>query len=800
MKKILICDYSYKRYLLIYKASHSSFDYKIMSKDEFYKTALFDYSSDPIPYLLQKETYDYSDWKKLIRIIQHGDYEIKPTDEKRIAELKHSLTSYYQELEQQNLIEKDPLADYEFKNVDIFLFEADEDKEIKASLNRKGYKYKELHFADLSDVVPNPGPKSLLFSNKLDQFAYIFADIRKKILRDKVSPDSIAILVKDDADIYYCDLMADAFNIRIEKTRTKPLTTIPEIKRYLEQAFSARSFPPVEETDNEMMKNLEQLIDTYHLRTMRDFDFTYASLQEILGSQLVRETENTAGVKVSANLIFDPSLHYYVSNYTSDDFYKISDDNNIFIDAELEVLSINPSYALTKLDRRLKLNFLLFNDIAFVSRVKLHQKDKIYDSPFVNEFKNEWPKTISASINKDGLYTQAAFNLIHSMYLDDIKARPNEKYRYYDNRFNSLVSYEPKENFSISNFESYASCPFRYYLEKVININKYDTEFDDFSMRFGTFIHKIFEDIYKPDYDFEKAFKAGEKEFYEETKKRGKEVTDKEEVFLATSKNYLKTFAEVISSQKNCAHITSTAIEEPLSLDITSDKTGITYNIKGRTDKIIFSKANLSYYTIVDYKTGSTEFDLETVFLGKNLQLPLYSIALEETRPDILKDAKYAGFAIQHPYQKSPITNKDQPTSMEDYASKTKFVGLALGDVDYFHSFDETIETGENVKKLKDGQYLSVKNLFVDASSTLQGKYTYGDFLSDTKSAAIETLDNVHNGHFEISPKKYSSDDDPCSYCSYRDICYRKVSDYKDLTDEIKKHFHLQVTEESEDA
>ena len=60
--------------------------------------------------------------------------------------------------------------------------------------------------------------------------------------------------------------------------------------------------------------------------------------------------------------------------------------DRVLTDAELQAEGLNPSYVRTALDRRLKLNFLRYSKIAMLSRVEEHLQDKIYDSPFLEEF------------------------------------------------------------------------------------------------------------------------------------------------------------------------------------------------------------------------------------------------------------------------------------------------------------------------------------------------------------------------------------------------------------------------------
>ena len=799
MKKLIICDYIYKRYLLKYKASHE-FTYKIMTKNELYDSLCFSYSDDALKILLKAEQYDYSATRKLTEILKIADLTIKAKDSENIKERKQKSAGFLEILKKENAIIYDDLINEELKNTEIYLFESQEDQQLKIVLNSKGYSYQEIGFADLDSQRFN-GPKNYLFGNKLDQFNFIFSDIRKKILKDNISPHDIAILVKDENDYYYLDLMSDLYDIKIEKTKTIPLISKPQVKQYLLTSYQNKK---LEIDDNETdlsLKTVYEVIKKYDLNSYQDFDFAFISLQEMLSSLSEQTKENNSGVRILTKIIFDPSLIFYITNYTSDDFYKIYDDNNIFIDAELKELGINTSYTLTKLDRRLKLNFLLYNKIEFVSRVKLHLKDKIYDSAFVKEFAKSWPMPIAISYNKDGLYTEKASELLNTIYFDSINSKPQGKYRSYSNRFQGINSYSTDAKFNISSLDSYADCPFKYLLDKVLKLNNYDAEFDDLNMRFGTFTHEIFEDIYKADFNFENVFLKAYENFVKSAKSDDSLNKDKEDIWINTVKYFLKYYVDAIRSQLSHSKIVKTKNEEPMHLTIPSTKKDISYTLNARIDKIIFSQGEQStYYTIVDYKTGSTAFDYKKVFLGSSLQLPLYALALQNPENSaITEGARFAGFGIQHPYYKKILYQKDNPITEETYLNNVSIMGLAYIGEDYLKSFDNTYKL-TNAGDIKKATYLKFNLNFLNDTSNLNKKisYTYNDLFTDVKEATAKMLDRIYSGDFSIKPTKQGTND-ACKSCNFRDIWYRSGNDYHDLAPEIRKHFN-NANEEDEDA
>ena len=116
MKKLIICDYIYKRYLLKYKASHD-FPYKIMTKNELYDSLCFSYSEEALKILLETKQYDYSALKLLTDILKPGDLSIKDKDTNNIKEKKKKLNIYLELLKKNKAIIYDDLINEELKNL-----------------------------------------------------------------------------------------------------------------------------------------------------------------------------------------------------------------------------------------------------------------------------------------------------------------------------------------------------------------------------------------------------------------------------------------------------------------------------------------------------------------------------------------------------------------------------------------------------------------------------------------------------------------------------------------------------------
>ncbi len=792
--KILITDYCYKRYLLIYKAKpdNHNFDYKLMSKDEFFSSFFFEYKKDkklpnnPIPLILKGKKYDYSAASKLKRILQVGYYQDEESDSERLKAVKKELQSFKSQLESQKAIVKDDLFSYEIKNSEIYLFESDDDFELKEALKRNKIRFKELHFSNLEEPKKEPkGPRSLIFSDKTEQFLYIFADIRKQIIKEKKDPSTIAVLLQSEADFYYCDLFSDLFDIKIEKTISTPLSNIPSVKKYLNNAFETKKITIDENEQDEDLTTLYSLIKDFGLVELskENFDFAFITLQEIVSSHIKKEKENNNGVKILTDILFDPNLLFYMTDYNSDVFYKIFDDNSIYPDDILKELKVNPSYIRSKLDRRKKLNFLLHNSIAFVSRVKLHLSDKIYDSPFVTDKECEtWPKAEKASDNIDGLYTKKAASFLTSIRLDELKASPNQMlgYRDYNHSASPVSLFNPQKEFKVTELEAYNSCPFKYLLENKLGLNNFDPKSDDFAARFGSFVHKIMENIFESDFDYDTEFENVKAECLDKKTPRSL----KEEVFLEVIKPKMKVFIDHLHEQVKPDDIEKIEKEFDLTLSLSSSS-GKEYKLKGRADRIVVTKSDsFKYYTIIDYKTGHPDtFEYKYVCEGGALQLPLYKLAYDEMEAKEF-DYKFGGVGIQHPYSKKAL-KADIKAEDKQIESFTKLCGLLNETENYQNNFGNK-------------KYLKADFPFKNVNSVAKkSNYTVSDLFDDAKQAAIKTMNSINEQKFDIAPKQFKNNSEPaCMYCNYKDVCYHKRSDF----DSAYKRIDAIFSESNEEA
>jgi len=794
----IVTDPCYQKLLLQFKDKHPDFDCKLLTKEELIDRLSFSYSSDPIPYLLTKEKYDYSRLKQIVKILRVAD-----------ASQNEELQALKTDLELKGYLQKDEYGSYELQKKKIYLFEDDEDLELKGLLKRSNLSFEDLHFEDLDFKTKyETQPTIYLFSDKFLQFTFIYSDIRSQIVKNGFKPSDISIILKDSTDYYYVSLLADIFNIKTGLTYSLPLINDEEVKKTVEDYCSTKKFVfPSKIQKGSAIEALKRIVDTYQLDKLPDQQFAFSNLQEILASYSVSFASEQGLVQGRTDIDFDPNSLIYVTDFQHDVFYSVHDDTNIYSDQELVKVGANPSYALTRLDRRKKLNYIKYMNISSLSRVKLHLSDKIYDSQFLEEMK--W-KAENKSINEEGLYTNAAIKLLSSKIKDDFFEKKTADYKDYDHSYQLITSRIPfPKEFSVTAFNDYFKCPFYYYLNKVLKLEQ-DDPFDDTYLRdFGSFCHFIFENIYSPTFDFDIRFKEAKQDFIDQRKKQNIETGNKELAFLDFSYFWLSHYTAIARMQFTSLDKVKEAYERPVTFSLTSSVSKRNYHLKGRIDKLVFTPGckDRQYYTILDYKTGSETFNIKEVFLGGSLQLPLYAYALtQDENAKEIAGYEPTGFGIQHIIQKTPVKDTNKTVSDKAFLSVLKTTGVTYLSMDYLSFFDKSAlkSNGKDISA-RGGQYLRTSVGYGDKDSVLCPKlskfYSYQYLMDDALKASSLVLDHIYDQDFSIAPLIMKAQEDPfCSNCSYRDICYRNKDDIKNVQSQVQLHFHCPDNDDSDDS
>ena len=788
-KSVIITDLAYAKKLYQLKDKWSEKDIKIITKRELVDKLSFSYIKDPIYFLIQERKMEYSKAKRIAQILRLADL----SKDNRLNDLYNSLLS-------NGYIKNNPYSDIEYKDYKIYLFEMDEDIEIRNFLNRQKVEFNNLLFSDFSMKENNLSNLEILyFKTKYYQYNYLFSKLRKEIIDGTIKDkEKITILVDNEYDLYYINMLSSIYKIDVKSILNRKIIFSEKIKEILNKIYKERNLSVVDGT-NEYGALVLDFIKKYDLNNL-DFDFAYLNLVEMLSAYTYKESFSNKGIKATSTFTINDDYNF-ITNFRCDSFYKEYADKEVLSDMELNNVGLNTSYIKTMLDKRLKLNYLKYNNISMISRCELHLSDSIFDSQFIEEYnlKNNIKHVLN---NEEGFYTTEALKLLEVDLYDSAfykKQVINRDIRSYDHTFKKFdTPYITNENktWSLTDLESFINCPYKYYLNKIIPLKDDDL----YNRALGTLIHTVCENIYKSDYNFDLEFDRGVNEFKKMYENNNIAYDIKFDSYLEIVRFWLNKFMKNIrhiftsnmlqvyttKSILNGEEVTDHEIKVPYEIKDEAN----TYKLSGRIDKIVWTKiGNKHYYTLFDYKSGKESFNLKEIPLCKSIQLPLYYYAIENYNKELKNNGEFGGFGIQHTYANSlkDLFSDDVRTTL------SKISGLLSDEINYMQSIGAIDKDAAKYYKLDDS--FSDKHISIAIGRKKTNlNYTLNDLVEDSKNAVINTIKRIMSNDFAIAPTPFDITSDStffmsCTYCQYKNVCYKKKSDYKIYARFIKDKF-----------
>lgn len=208
--------------------------------------------------------------------------------------------------------------------------------------------------------------------------------------------------------------------------------------------------------------------------------------------------------------------------------------------------------------------------------------------------------------------------------------------------------------------------------------------------------------------------------------------------------------------------------------------------LKGRIDRLdTFEKGDRLYLKVLDYKSGVAKFDLTEVYLGLQLQLPVYLIAAEEYMKERSGGKEVIPAGILYSKIADPVIDWEEGETEEELDEKLfqefKLSGMIRGEEEIVRMFDGDMEKKSRIVPVaynKDGS-LS-KNSDAYSAEDFDAIKSYVNH--KTEQFGREIL----SGRIQMNPIQIGKRNS-CSYCEYRQICpfdgrrmpYRKAPEEK---------------------
>lgn len=206
---------------------------------------------------------------------------------------------------------------------------------------------------------------------------------------------------------------------------------------------------------------------------------------------------------------------------------------------------------------------------------------------------------------------------------------------------------------------------------------------------------------------------------------------------------------------------------EAMKIPLSADEA---LHLRGRIDRLdLCEDGQQVYVKIIDYKSGSTSFDLAAIYYGLQLQLVVYMDAVME-----MTERKYPGkevipAGILYYNISDPTVEKsgqpDEQQVKEEILRKLRMNGLINSELEAIHHLDNTIEKESDIIPvvLKDGEVQEGRSSVANRERFERLRRFVHE---KVKGAGKEILD----GEIGVEPYK-SGQRTACDYCPYHAVC-----------------------------
>ena len=750
---------------VIKELNKKALNIKIISLKELIKKYTFDYNEKTIYYLMKKENIKYDIAKNYIEniyYIEDKNYENIKLD--KLVEIKKYL-------KENNLLIYDNLFKKYIKNKKIYIYYNSINKYEKKIINE----IKKITTVEIiNSNYNNYTPEIHEFPNITEEITFIANKICE-LLEQNIDINKIKLVNAQDEYINEIKKIFKFFNIPININKKNIYGTkiiqdflnnidnnIEKTLNYIQEKYNLKN-----ETNNKIYNKLINILNEYI------WCDNYKEIKELLINKLkntsIEEKLNNAIEITNLENITDE--YTFILSFNQGIIPKIYKDEDYIDDLTKQTLNIDTSIEKNMIEKENTIN-LIKNIKNCIITYKLKTPfSSFYPSSIIEEFKTEVIKehkynniTYSEILDKINL-TKKLDNLIKynikDELLETLYSNYEIPYNTYNNKYtkinkNNLLKYiNNKLLLSYSSMDNYYHCAFKYYINNILKLNPYE---ETFYTKIGTLFHDVLEKSLKNNDNYKK---------YWDEHVNNLELKNNEKFFINNLESTCKFTVETIKKQLEYISLDKTKYEEKIFIN--KDKTTkITF--MGIIDKLMYKEEfDKTLVAVIDYKTGSTNIDLNKTIYGLSMQLPIYLYLAQNSG---LKNVKIAGFYLQN------IINK------ENDENNLKLNGYSSSNKEILYKFDSSYENSNLIKSMRtksDGDFYSY-------SKTLN-EIEINNLIKLVDKKIEEAADNILEANFDINPKKINGINIGCEYCTFKDICFKKESDTIYLKEQDYKEF-----------
>jgi ATP-dependent nuclease, subunit B len=678
--------------------------------------------------ILDENHLSYYKSKKVYFVNYYGDDDLI---NQMLPFLKH-----YEQCFTTNSIDKE-LTIFHFENYDDEILEVV--NHIAILLNKK---------VDPAKIVIHKVNKDYL--NKLEEYLMIY---------------KIDYIVEGEGSFFDVDIVKNFFH-DLKNYEAMRLNKV--LKDYL-----------IDKKDNKIFSKIGKVLEPLIMLDLTINSITLDLIKDVFIHTIYQE-EVTNAIKIEnvLNHIYDDDTHIFIMNFSHGEIAHIYKDDTYLNDKIRKNLKLLTSFDKTQIEEKKILDCIHSYESIHLS-YSTYCSSKIYmPSNLIKELaKKRIVNICDASIhiyhivNEDmakmrffkayalyRLYQKKTFDYLYgyTYFCADLTKR-------YQSDFNATLDYLALPTLfmelSYTKLNDYFSCPFRFYLKYILNIEE---KMEDNNSTFvGRMYHFVLEKVVAKRYidrrTKEEVLENISVYICDFVKNQTYEIKDKLKFYLNKFSEELKLIVEIIMDFMDHSSFEVLGLEQKLEKQL-DDYTVVV----GLIDKILKYQ---EYYLVIDYKTNPVHPNWYALDVGLDLQLPLYLYLIKANDPN----AKIAGSYLQSVFRTSLLKYEDKPLS-KVMLEQLKYVGYTLQDRDVILAIDTNALNGSGSLSK---QIVSNKGFY---KNFLKKSFTQTQFdaiILYVEKLIFEANKKIRKGLFPILPLTDEKNESVCRYCRLKDLCYR---------------------------
>lgn len=759
---LIVCPNSLKMQILLEQREQTTlYNLKFMTKEEFKNNYYFSYNEKTLFYLMKKYHYNLDVAKVYLKNLYVID-ETKNYSNEKLNFLKNLKI----ELKQENLLIENPnFKKYLSTKKILTLNYYDLDKYEEEMLNTKveipkcNLNTKVVECQTIEEEVNYVCLKILALLNK-------GIDINKIFLAN-ISNDYYYILTK----------IFKYYNIPINLDTKNSIYSTTVVSNYLK----TKELNLLDKTKNTINRKLINVLSSLSSLDDKTDEYNSLLIDKLKNTYLpIKKKKDAVNIKDIYNDIFQDDEYIFVLGFNQDVLPKMEKDISYINDDIKEEVSLYKTSYLNKRNKE-TLIFILSNIKNLYLSYKLSTPfSSFYKSSLISDLNLEIITPPEDTYTNSNIYNKLRLaeklDLYHlygekQLGLEKLYSHYQIPYNTYSNKFTGINNDTYLTNLpyplklSYTSLNSYNECSFKYYIKYVLKLDKYEDTFQAF---IGSLYHNILSLYLKTSFNFEE-------EYQKYIQKR--QLTLKERLLLIRIKKDLLHLIETLKKQQLITGYDNALYEK--KIDISIDK-NVSVVFTGIIDKIMYyQKVEDTFFTIVDYKTGTIDTHIEPMKYGLNMQLPVYLYLIHYSK--VFSNPIFTGIYYQNILFQYP-TWTDKKDKEEIYKDNLMLQGYSTTDTNILARFDSTYEKSEYIKSMS---YTDEKG-FGNYAKVMDNDTLY-NLVNYTKNHISKKTDLILQSDFSINPKVYAGKNIACEFCQYKDLCYMRETDqvYYDKVEDL---------------